>query len=178
MEPASSAESHVNGAAPGGVQRIDHVAVAVLDADAAASWYVDNLRMRISADEFVEAAGVRLVYLVSGLVGATDQTAVQLVQPVTPGSIASFIQERGEGLHHVCFTVDAIPDMLVALGEDGGGLFLGGRGRRACFLQTRPHDVLIELTETALSGQPVPWSDHKRSSPTIGRPVDQSRVGS
>lgn len=143
----------------GTARRIDHVAIAVRDADIAARWYVEQLGLRIVADEAVEDAGVRLVYLASG--GADGKhTALQLVQPVTPGSVETFVRDHGEGLHHICFTVDDIPQTLRALDQTDAIPFRGGRGKRACFLLTRPNNTLIELTETAPVSDPLPWRRH------------------
>lgn len=135
--------------ASGVARRIDHVAMATHDADAAAEWYVTTLGMRVVGDEIVGAAGVRLVYLAPHDLGPDDSTMVQLAQPVADGNVKRFLESHGEGFHHLCFTVDAIDDFLHVRGQRTDTVFRGGRDRLACFLTAQPQGVLIELTETS-----------------------------
>lgn len=151
MDAAEPVQRELAGAA---VSHIDHVAVAVADADAASTYYCKQLGLTLDHDERLPAIGVRLMYLRPGTDGSAAAT-VQLVQPIGDGPVADFLAERGEGLHHVCFAVPDIDDALNALpGERGTGVFTGGRGRRACFLSTRPSGALIELTETGTPRRP------------------------
>ncbi|WBU37088.1 VOC family protein [Homoserinibacter sp. YIM 151385] len=125
------------------MRAIDHVAVAVRDADSAMRYYLDVLGLELVGDEVAEDPGVRLVYLAAG------PDRVQLVQPLRPGPVQTWIEERGEGLHHVCFEVGDIPAVLGGIpGQAERPVFRGGRGRRACFLAETPTGVNIELTET------------------------------
>jgi methylmalonyl-CoA/ethylmalonyl-CoA epimerase len=133
-------------------RRIDHVAIAVRDADDAARWYRDNFGMEIVSDEVVESAFVRLVGLAPhvahrGQSGPFEMTMIQLAQPVGPGRIGDFVSERGEGLHHICFTVDDTPGATSALGGDPSAVFVGGGGRATCFLSELRNGVVIELAE-------------------------------
>jgi methylmalonyl-CoA epimerase len=121
---------------------VDHVAIAVWDADASLARYTDGLGLTLVGDERAEDPGVRLVYLDAG------NTFVQLVQPIRPGPVRQFLTERGEGLHHVCFAVDRLERVLAALpGQHDVPIFRGGRGRRACFLTGTANGALVELTE-------------------------------
>lgn len=133
---------------PSSARRIDHVGIATLDADAAATWYIDTLGMTIVGDEIVGSGSVRLMYLAPRDSDHSVATMVQLAEPVSAGNIRTFVQERGEGFHHLCFTVDSIDHVLEQADQSPDSIFLGGRERRACFLEHRPLDVLIELTET------------------------------
>lgn len=122
---------------------IDHTAVAVRDADVAMRYYIDELGLVMLGDEIADDPGVRLVYLGAGA------DVIQLVQPVREGPVATWIEERGEGLHHVCFEVEDIPRALEGIpGQSGCTVFRGGRDRLACFLAGTPSGVNIELTET------------------------------
>ncbi len=130
--------------AGGPATAVDHVGIAVLDADAAMAYYRDTLGMEVVGDEVADDPGVRLVYLAAG----TD--LIQLVQPVRPCPVQSWLDEHGEGLHHVCLRVESIPNALLEYGTDAdrAPIFRGGRSRRACFLDNTPQGVLIELTES------------------------------
>ncbi|MEU7837822.1 VOC family protein [Nonomuraea sp. NPDC052129] len=121
---------------------VDHVGIAVHDADQALPFYVERLGMTVIGDERAEDPGVRLTYLDAGNV------MLQLVQPFRDGPVARFLRERGEGLHHVCFSVADIETTLAGLpGQESAQIFMGGRGRRACFLLGEPNGVRVELTE-------------------------------
>jgi methylmalonyl-CoA/ethylmalonyl-CoA epimerase len=136
---------------PGGrshvLDRIDHIAMAVHRAEDVLGYFTDTLGLAVVHDEVIDAAGVRLVYLDAG------NTFIQLAEPVGEGAIATFLEERGQGLHHICFAVGDVSDALDAIpGQDGLPVSLGGRGRRTCFLRDTPAGLVVELTEEA----PVP----------------------
>lgn len=137
-------------------RRVDHVAFATSDADAAARWYETRLGMTVVGDERVESAGVRLVYLAPHDQDPDTATMIQLAEPFAEGAVATHLRTRGEGFHHVCLTVDDIDEVLEAAGQDRGTIFLGGRERRACFLLEQPQGVLIELTETHTTHERTP----------------------
>jgi len=126
------------------LRRLDHVAIAVRDADQAIPYYRDVLGLPVVGDELAEEPGVRLVYLDAG------NSLLQLVEPAREdGPVAEFLDQYGEGLHHVCFATDDMADAVARL--DGTGqtrIFRGGRDRLACFLVERPNGVRVELTET------------------------------
>jgi methylmalonyl-CoA epimerase len=125
------------------IERIDHVAIAVHAIDASLPYYRDELRLVLVHDEVLPEIGVRLAYLDAG------NTMVQLVEPIADGPVATFLAEHGEGLHHICFAVEAIPTVLQSLaGETQARIFMGGRKRRCAFLLHRPNGLLTELTET------------------------------
>lgn len=126
---------------------IDHIGIAVTDADEAAARFTALLGLEVIGDEIVSDAGVRLVYLAGPR--AAGRTTIQLVQPVQAGPVRDHLDRHGEGPHHVCFAVRSIGDTLARLpAEAEVRVFTGGRGRPACFLNTRPAGTMIELTET------------------------------
>lgn len=145
--PADGAVPQLRARHAAPARRIDHVAIATRDADAAAVWYMNTFGMVIVGDEFIDSAAVRLVYLATQN-SAPGATQVQLAEPVGPGSVFDFVEDRGEGLHHICFAVDNIDDVLGGVAQTSDSIFLGGRDRRACFFEEQPLGVLIELTET------------------------------
>jgi methylmalonyl-CoA/ethylmalonyl-CoA epimerase len=132
---------------------VDHVAVAVHDADAAAANFSTLLGCTVERDELVPAVGVRLLYLASPT-APRGATTLQLVQPVSPGPVADFLDERGEGLHHVCFATDDIAATAARTGgADAPDVFTGGRGLPCAFLLAQPHGARIELTERPTAGR-------------------------
>jgi methylmalonyl-CoA/ethylmalonyl-CoA epimerase len=132
------------GARRGVLRRLDHVAVAVRDTDAALRHFRDTLGLHVVAVDEPPEIPVRLTYLDAG------NTYLQLVEPLDGESaVARWLAERGEGLHHLCFEVDDLAAALERLRPDGQSQApLGsGRGRPTGFVAGEPpHGVPIELT--------------------------------
>lgn len=124
-----------------------HVGIAVNDLQAA----VDRYRafgLLLDYSEDVPSEGVRVAFLRAGTIH------VELVQPLGPDTaVARFLARRGEGLHHVAFSVADIPAELVRLEKQGFALVdrvprAGAHGRTVAFLHPRTsHGVLIELVQ-------------------------------
>lgn len=121
---------------------IDHVGIIVEDVEASLPYYLDTLGMTYMNEDKNVTANVRLIYLDAG------NMTVQLVSPYGPGPAATWLKEQGEGLHHVCFRVESIPDTLalMAPGQDVV-VSVGGYNRRTCFLPDRPNGLIMELME-------------------------------
>ena len=123
---------------------IDHVAVIVRDIDAALPYYTEQLGFRLTGDEHTQASGgVRLAYLDAG------NLTIQLVSPTgASGPLADYLATRGEGLHHICLTVDDIEQTIACFAPGATvPVAVGGRGRRTAFLPDRPNGLITELTE-------------------------------
>lgn len=135
-----------------GVQRIDHIAIAVRDLDAALRLYRDMLGITPSVIKDVPSEGVRIAFLpVSG----SDGTKIELIQPLDPAnSIGRFIEKHGEGQHHICLAVADIDAALQELVAAGAPVLdtvprIAGEGR-AVFLHPKgASGVLIELIQLA-----------------------------
>ncbi len=88
---------------------------------------------------------------------ATDDTAstrVELLEPTSPQSpIRRFLDQRGEGLHHISIYVDDVEAKLAELSEAGFRLIdrsprLGAEGCRIAFIHPgSANGVLVELQE-------------------------------
>ena len=126
------------------LRRLDHVAIVVRDTDEALRFYRDHLGLRVVSSEEIPAPRVRLTHLDAG------NAYVQLVEPLTADSpVARWLDERGEGLHHLCFGVDDVAASIAELSDDGSAVTLGsGRCRVSGFVSTASsHGAAIELTE-------------------------------
>jgi methylmalonyl-CoA/ethylmalonyl-CoA epimerase len=134
----------MTGPQQGIARRIDHIGVAVRSISTSIPYYVDVLGMQVSLDVVLADGSARLAYLEAG------DTTLQLVQPLLPGPVADFLEARGEGLHHVCFAVDDIVEVLTTLpgGEPLDAIYVGGRQCRVSFIRARPNGIMVELTET------------------------------
>lgn len=123
------------------VRRVDHVAVAVADTDAAVARFGERFGLAPAHSEMLTSPRVRLTYLDAG------NMFIQLVEPLDGESaIARFLAERGEGVHHVCFGVD---DVAAAVAVAGADPELGtGRGRISAFPPAGACcGMLVEYTE-------------------------------
>jgi len=138
------------------LRRLDHVAILVRDTDEALLYFRDRLGLPLHSTERLESPPVRLTYLDAGNV------FIQLLEPLNADSaLATTLDLSGEGLHHICFGVDSVPEAVVELSDPGAPTTLGsGRGRVSGFVNTsNGHGVVIECTEVSpsetLSTQPV-----------------------
>ncbi|MEW2508066.1 VOC family protein [Amycolatopsis sp. NPDC047767] len=127
---------------------IDHVAVVTADADRTAAWYQRTLGLRVVRDEFVVAADIRLVWLYpDGIVARGVAAAVQVVEPGESGAARTFLEQHGEGLHHICFAVDDIEAALRDVGQSAKNVFVGGYGLPCAFLTDAPGRTVIEFVQ-------------------------------
>ncbi|MHB1416420.1 MAG: methylmalonyl-CoA epimerase [Chloroflexota bacterium] len=130
------------------VKGIDHIGIAVKNADEAARFYTEALGLALAHAEVVEGEAVKVNFLPVG------EATIELLEATNPDSpIAKFIERRGEGLHHICLEVEGIEDLLQTLAERGAVVGSaaprqGGHGTRVGFLHPKATGgVLIELAE-------------------------------
>lgn len=127
---------------------LDHVATAVFDLDAALERYrvlygVEPLHREVVAEQGVEEAMIPV-----------GGSFVQLLQPLSPETpVGRFLDQRGEGLHHVAYAVPDLEAALAHLAAEGAELIdreprIGGRGARIAFVHPRTAaGTLTELVE-------------------------------
>lgn len=127
---------------------IDHVAIAVADLDAAVAWYGEIFGATVVHREVVERDGVE-----EALIAVAD-SYIQLLTPTSDQStVAKFLAQRGEGLHHVGYRVDDCAKALQAA-QDAGVRSIdqaprpGSRGTTVAFLHPKSaYGTLIELVQ-------------------------------
>lgn len=126
------------------IRRLDHVAIAVADTEAALRHFRDRFGLPVVSSEDNVAAGARLTYLDAG------NALIQLVAPLRDDApVARHLAEHGEGLHHLCFGVDDVGAGAAALSQDAApDITLGsGRGRPSAFVPgAAPCGVRLEVT--------------------------------
>jgi len=128
--------------------RVDHIGIAVRNLDSAIKYYCDGLGLELLKMEDVPKEDIRVAILRAG--GMT----LELMEPrQNVGVVAKFIQNRGEGIHHISFQVESVEATLRRLKERGIALVdetprVGVGGRKAAFLHPRSSfGVLIEICE-------------------------------
>jgi len=127
---------------------IDHVAIAVRDLDAAVAYYRDTFGAEVAHREAIESDGVE-----EALIKVAD-SYVQLLCPTRPDSpVAKYLENRGEGLHHVGYRVADCAAALDAVRAAGGRLIdeaprPGSRGTTVAFVHPKGAlGTLIELVQ-------------------------------
>jgi methylmalonyl-CoA/ethylmalonyl-CoA epimerase len=136
------------------VKRIDHVALAVADRDAAASNLSTLFGLAAGARETVAGQKTAVAFLHASGAG-DDGAAVEICAPAGNAALERFLARRGPGLHHVCFEVDDLSGALATLKAAGVQLIdetprPGARGHMVAFLHpAATGGVLFELCEQA-----------------------------
>ena len=128
--------------------RVNHIALAVPDLEAAVARYRDGLGATVSVPQPLPEHGVTVVFV------AFDNTKVELLEPLGENSpIASFLTKNPDGgMHHICYEVADIAaarDHLVAAGARVLGSDeprIGAHGNPVLFLHPKDFfGTLIEL---------------------------------
>lgn len=129
------------------VKKINHVAVAVADVEAALTFWRDALGIDLHHVEDVPSQKAMVAFLPVG------DSEVELVKPTAEDTgVAKFLAERGGGMHHLCFEVDDIEGMLADLKAKGVRLINETAqvlpGRKMAFVHPKSTGgVLVELYE-------------------------------
>ena len=132
------------------VKRIDHVAIAVAERDAAAASLSALFGLETGAREHVASQATDVAFL-HPHGSQQGEAALELCAPRGNAALDRFLARRGPGLHHVCFAVEDLPAALAALKAAGVRLIdetprPGARGHDVAFLHPdSTGGVLFEL---------------------------------
>jgi methylmalonyl-CoA/ethylmalonyl-CoA epimerase len=126
--------------------RISHIGVAVRALAETLPFYRDVLGLpEVPLDDADGAA-------IAGL--AAGEALVELLAPqASDGPITRFIDKRGPGIHHICFTVDDLDGALARCRASGVRLIdetprIGAEGKRIAFIHpSSTGGVLVELSD-------------------------------
>lgn len=132
------------------IGRLNHVAIAVPDLEAASAQYRDTLGAKVGAPQDEPDHGVTVVFI------ELPNTKVELLYPLGENSpIQGFLDKNPSGgIHHMCFEVDdilAARDQLKAQGArvlGTGEPKIGAHGKPVLFLHPKDFNgCLIELEQ-------------------------------
>jgi len=128
------------------IKRVEHIAVAVRSLDAAMTMLRDKFGIPLEYEEQIGAT--RLAMLPIG------ETYIELLESKAADSgVNQWIDEKGEGLFHLCFEVEDIDGALAELKAKGVKLRdetprIGHGGARIAFIDpASTGNMLIELAE-------------------------------
>jgi methylmalonyl-CoA/ethylmalonyl-CoA epimerase len=86
---------------------IEHIGIAVKDLKESIRYYEDVLGLKCYGVEEVTDQKVKTAFFLVG------QTKIELLESTDPaGPIGKFIEKRGEGIHHLAFAVEDLPEAL------------------------------------------------------------------
>ena len=132
------------------IGRLNHIAIAVKNLDAATALYRDTLGAKVSAPLPQPDHGVTVVFI------ELPNTKVELLEPLGANSpIAKFLEKNPDGgMHHVCYEVDDILAARDRLKADGARVLgdgepkIGAHGKPVLFLHPKDFcGTLVELEQ-------------------------------
>ena len=132
------------------IGRLNHVAIAVPDLEAAAKTYRDVLGAKVGEPQAEPDHGVTVVFV------ELDNTKIELLHPLGDDSpIAGFLSKNASGgIHHVCYEVDDILAARDKLVEEGARILgsgepkIGAHKKPVLFLHPKDFNgTLVELEQ-------------------------------
>lgn len=127
---------------------IEHIGIAVTNLETAIKFYEDVLGLECYNIEEVAEQKVRTAFFRVG------ETKIELLESTDPeGPIGKFIEKKGEGIHHIAFSIEKIENQLDRAAKMGVRLIdckprKGAEGLDIAFLHPKATSgVLIELCE-------------------------------
>ena len=130
------------------ITALDHIAIAVPNFEAAIKRFMEDFGLPFEGTEDVHAAKTSTAFF------PLPPTNIELVHPLNgEGPIATYLEKRGGGIHHLCFRSDNILDDIERL-KAKGYQFLsdspspGAHGSQVIFIHPKSCDgVLIEINQ-------------------------------
>lgn len=132
------------------IGRLNHVAIAVPDLDAAAAQYRAMLGAEVGPGQEEPDHGVKVVFI------TLPNTKIELLHPLGPESpISAFLAKNpAGGIHHICYEVEDIRSARDRLRSEGARILgdgepkTGAHGKPVLFLHPKDFNgTLIELEE-------------------------------
>jgi len=130
------------------MEHIEHLGIAVRDLKQAIPLYEKLLNTKCYKQEVVAEEKVITAFF------QTSNNKIELLQATSPESvIATFIEKRGEGLHHVAYSVSNIEREMGRLKKEGFRLLNdkpkhGADNKLICFVHPKDTSgVLLELCQ-------------------------------
>ena len=127
---------------------IEHIGIAVGNLENAINLYESIFGLKCYKIEEVADQKVRTAFFIVG------QTKIELLESTDPeGPVGKFIEKKGEGLHHIAFSVENIEEKLLQAEKSGIRLIdsiprKGADGLDIAFLHPKSTTgVLIEICE-------------------------------
>ena len=96
------------------VKALNHIGIAVRSIDEQKAFYEGALGLELEGLEDVPSQKVRVAFF------RASNVRIELLEPTEPDStVAKFLEKRGEGLHHLAFSVEDIQARIDELKQSG-----------------------------------------------------------
>ncbi|MCB0106327.1 MAG: methylmalonyl-CoA epimerase [Caldilineaceae bacterium] len=129
------------------LNKIDHIGIVVHNLDESLQTYCNQLGFTLLERVMIPEQLVEAAFLDAG------NGTIELIAPTdTESGTARYLQNRGEGTHHICFAVDDIEAALAELRAQGVRLIdetprQGVHGLVAFVHPKATHGTMIELLQ-------------------------------
>ncbi len=130
------------------VKALNHIGIAVNSIEEQRPFYEQTLGAEFEGYEDVVSQKVRVAFF------RINDIRLELLEPTEPSSaIAKFLEKRGEGLHHLAFTVENIKERISELQAEGLKMIdesprQGAHKMQIAFVHPKStHGVLTELCQ-------------------------------
>ena len=128
------------------ITHIEHIGIAVNNLEESIKYYEGVLGLKCYSVEEVADQKVKTAFFKVG------ETKIELLESTSPdGPIGKFVEKKGQGMHHIAFSVDNATEALKTIEERGVRLIdktsrKGAEGLDIGFLHPKStHGVLTEL---------------------------------
>jgi methylmalonyl-CoA/ethylmalonyl-CoA epimerase len=132
------------------VKALNHVGIVVRSIDDQRAHYEDTLGAQFEGVEEVASQKVRVAFF------RINDVRLELLEPTDRASpVAKFLENHGEGLHHLAFTVENIQNRIDELKSEGLQMLddvprPGAHHMQIAFVHPKStHGVLTELCQPA-----------------------------
>lgn len=90
------------------ISHIEHIGIAINNLEEAIAFFEKFLGQKCYSIEEVKDQKVRTAFFKIG------DTKIELLEPTeVDGPISSFLEKKGQGIHHIAFAVDNVDDSLI-----------------------------------------------------------------
>ena len=127
---------------------IEHIGIAVKNLEEQIKYYEEVLGLQCYSVEEVPEQKVKTAFFMVG------QTKIELLESTDPeGPVGKFIANKGEGVHHIAYAVEAVQPMIDTIATKGVQLIdktprKGAEGLNIAFLHPKStFGVLTEICE-------------------------------
>ena len=130
------------------MKKIDHIGIAVKDVEASNELFSKLFNKAPFHQELLETQHLQVSFF------ALEDTKVELIQPVSEKStVHKYLENKGEGIHHVAFEVEDIYAEMERLKSEGfqpltEKPYVGALNKLVCFFHPKTtNGVLVELCQ-------------------------------
>lgn len=128
------------------MKKVEHIGIAVKKLSVSIPLFEKLLNTPCYKTEVIESEQVNTAFFMKG------ESKIELLEAYAPGSVINtFIDKKGEGIHHLAFEVEDIESEIKRLVDEGFNMINekpkeGADNKIVCFLHPKTtNGVLIEL---------------------------------